>query len=215
MSRSMTDRGPNGACRATHRPRPDAHRRALNDFAAVPSCGTRPAFHPLQRSCQGHPACWRPAIAGSIRHQDDRSSPASWSGTRPPRLALQAGGAAEFGQGSAATWCASRHWLFARGVPKVNLMIRQHQCGSSTQRLSYGSPRPVMERWLRQARRGRHGSRRPRRHHHLHGNDRATDPPDRALPAGQYAVLRLGGRRSLRYLYSLIGERWMWATGAR
>jgi hypothetical protein len=28
-------------------------------------------------------------------------------------------------------------------------------------------------------------------------------------------VLRLGGRRSLRYLYSLIGERWMWATGAR
>jgi GNAT superfamily N-acetyltransferase len=101
-------------------------------------------------------------------------------------------------------------------VPKVNLMIRDTniKVREFYQRLGYEvAERTVMERWLNKP--------------NAVDMDAAdldvvttymemTERPTRPTvpcPPGQYAVLRLE-RPSVtfyRYLYSLVGERWMWA----
>ena len=110
----------------------------------------------------------------------------------------------------------AERWLVARGVPKVNLMIRDTniKVREFYQRLGYEvAARTVMERWLNKP--------------DAVDMDAAdldvvttymemTERPTRPTvpcPPGQYAVLRLE-RPSVtfyRYLYSQVGERWMWS----
>jgi GNAT superfamily N-acetyltransferase len=110
----------------------------------------------------------------------------------------------------------AERWLVARGVPKVNLMIRETnlKVRDFYRHLGYEvAPRTVMQRWLNTP--------------DAVDMDAAdldvittymemTERPTRPTvpcPPGQYAVLRLErpSPTFYRYLYSLVGERWMWS----
>jgi GNAT superfamily N-acetyltransferase len=108
----------------------------------------------------------------------------------------------------------AERWLVARGMPKCNLMIRDTniKVREFYQRLGYDvAARTVMERWLRPDEVDMSRSELEVVTTYLE----MTEPPTRptiSCPPGQYAVLRLE-RPSVqfyRYLYNLIGERWMW-----
>jgi len=110
----------------------------------------------------------------------------------------------------------AERWLVARGVPKVNLMIRDTniKVRQFYQRLGYEvAARTVMERWLNKP-----GAvdMDPADLDVVTTYMEMTERPTRPTvpcPPGQYAVLRLE-RPSVtfyRYLYSLVGERWMWS----
>ena len=110
----------------------------------------------------------------------------------------------------------AERWLVARGVPKVNLMIRDTniKVREFYQRLGYEvAARTVMQRWLDKP--------------DAVDMDAAdldvittymemTERPTRPTvpcPPGQYAVLRLERPSATfyRYLYAQVGERWMWS----
>jgi GNAT superfamily N-acetyltransferase len=114
----------------------------------------------------------------------------------------------------------AERWLVARGVPKVNLMIRDTNLNVRDfyQRLGYAvAARTVMERWLNTP--------------DAVDMDAAdldvvttymemTERPTRPTvpcPAGQYAVLRLErpSNAFYRYLYAQVGELWMWSDRRR
>jgi GNAT superfamily N-acetyltransferase len=109
----------------------------------------------------------------------------------------------------------AERWLVARGLPKCNLMIRDSniKVRDFYQRLGYRvAERTVMERWL-----NTEGAvdMAPADLDVVTTSLEMTERPTRPTvpcPPGQYAVLRLE-RPSVqfyRYLYSLVGERWMW-----
>jgi len=110
----------------------------------------------------------------------------------------------------------AERWLVARGVPKVNLMIRDTniKVREFYQRLGYEvAARTVMERWLNKP---DAVDMDPTDLDVITTYMEMTERPTRPTvpcPPGQYAVLRLE-RPSVtfyRYLYSLVGERWMWS----
>ena len=110
----------------------------------------------------------------------------------------------------------AERWLVARGVPKVNLMIRDTniRVREFYQRLGYDvAARTVMERWLNKP---DAVDMDPADLDVITTYMEMTGRPTRPTvpcPPGQYAVLRLE-RPSVtfyRYLYSLVGERWMWS----
>lgn len=108
-------------------------------------------------------------------------------------------------------------WLAARGLPKCNLLIRDTNLKVRDFYLKLGyevAPRMVMQRWLKEV--------------DLAAADleivttymEMTAPPTRPgipRPVGQYAVMRLEHPTVpfYRYLYNLVGERWMWADRRR
>jgi GNAT superfamily N-acetyltransferase len=108
----------------------------------------------------------------------------------------------------------AERWLVARGMPKVNLMIRDTniKVREFYQRLGYDvAARTVMERWLKPEEIDLGPSELEVVTTHLEMTERPTRPTV-PCPAGQYAVLRLE-RPSVqfyRYLYNLVGQSWMW-----
>jgi GNAT superfamily N-acetyltransferase len=109
----------------------------------------------------------------------------------------------------------AERWLVARGLPKCNLMIRDTniKVREFYQRLGYQvAERTVMERWLRPDEIDMGPSELDVITTYMEMTERPTRPTV-PCPPGQYAVLRLE-RPSVqfyRYLYTLVGERWMWA----
>ena len=108
----------------------------------------------------------------------------------------------------------AERWLVARGMPKVNLMIRDTNLKVREFYESLGytvASRTVMERWLK----ADAVDMAPAELEVLTTSLEMTQRPTRPTvpcPPGQYAVLRLE-RPSVqfyRYLYTLVGERWMW-----
>jgi GNAT superfamily N-acetyltransferase len=108
----------------------------------------------------------------------------------------------------------AERWLVARGVPKCNLMIRDTniKVREFYEGLGYAvAQRTVMERWLKPDETDMSPSELEVVTTLLEMTERPTRPTV-PCPPGQYAVLRLE-RPSVqfyRYLYSLVGERWMW-----
>jgi GNAT superfamily N-acetyltransferase len=113
----------------------------------------------------------------------------------------------------------AERWLVARGMPKVNLMIRDTniKVRQFYERLGYTvAARTVMERWLKPDEIDMRPSELDVVTTYLEMTERPTRPTV-PCPPGQYAVLRLD-RPSVhfyRYLYNLIGERWMWTDRRR
>ncbi|MEZ5834088.1 MAG: GNAT family acetyltransferase [Dongiaceae bacterium] len=109
----------------------------------------------------------------------------------------------------------AERWLVARGMPKVNLMIRETniKVREFYQRLGYSvAARTVMERWLKPDQIDMGPSELDVVTTYLEMTERPTRPTV-PCPPGQYAVLRLEhpSAHFYRYLYDLVGERWMWA----
>lgn len=108
----------------------------------------------------------------------------------------------------------AERWLVARGVPKVNLMIRDTniKVREFYRRLGYDvAERTVMERWLRPTEIDMTPAELDVVTTYLEMTGRPTRPTV-PCPAGQYAVLRLE-RSSVhfyRYLYDLVGQSWLW-----
>jgi ribosomal protein S18 acetylase RimI-like enzyme len=113
----------------------------------------------------------------------------------------------------------AERWLVARGMPKVNLIIRDTNLAVRNfyQRLGYRvAERTVMERWLKPGEIDMSPSELEVVTTHLEMTERPTRPTV-PYPAGQFAVLRLE-RPSVhfyRYLYNIVGERWMWTDRRR
>jgi GNAT superfamily N-acetyltransferase len=113
----------------------------------------------------------------------------------------------------------AERWLVARGMPKVNLMIRDtnFKVRAFYERLGYTvAARTVMERWLKPDEIDMTAGELDVVTTYLEMTERPTRPTV-PCPSGQYAVLRLD-RPSVhfyRYLYNLVGERWMWTDRRR
>ena len=108
----------------------------------------------------------------------------------------------------------AERWLVARGVPKVNLMIRDTniKVRQFYQRLGYDvAARTVMERWLKPDEIDTAPSELDVVTTYLEMTERPTRPTV-PRPAGQYAVMRLERPSPgfYRYLYRMVGEQWMW-----
>ena len=113
----------------------------------------------------------------------------------------------------------AERWLVARGLPKCNLMIRDTNLKVQDfyRRLGYEvAPRAVMQRWLKDGA----VDMAPAEIEVVTTFLEMTAPPTRpsvARPVGQYAVMRLEHPSVpfYRYLYNLVGERWLWADRRR
>ena len=113
----------------------------------------------------------------------------------------------------------AERWLVARGLPKCNLLIRDTNLKVQDfyRRLGYEvAPRAVMQRWLKDGA----VDMAPAELEVLTTFLEMTAPPTRpsvARPVGQYAVMRLEHPSVpfYRYLYNLVGERWLWADRRR
>lgn len=109
----------------------------------------------------------------------------------------------------------AERWLVARGMPKVNLIIRDTniKVRQFYERLGYTvAARTVMERWLKPDAIDMEPGELDVITTSLQMTERPTRPTI-PCPPGHHAVLRLE-RPSIqfyRYLYRLVGERWMWA----
>lgn len=108
----------------------------------------------------------------------------------------------------------AERWLVARGLPKCNLMIRDTNAKVREfyQRLGYEvAARTVMERWLRAEEIDMAAADLDVVTIYLEMNERPTRPTV-PCPAGQHAVMRLERPSPIfyRYLYSLVGEPWLW-----
>jgi GNAT superfamily N-acetyltransferase len=122
------------------------------------------------------------------------------------------------GHGRALVRQAER-WLVGRGMPKVNLMIRDTniKVREFYQRLGYHvAERTVMERWLKPAEIDLAPSELEVVTTHLEMTERPTRPTV-PCPAGQYAVLHLEhcSVHFYRYLYDLVGTPWLWTDRRR
>jgi len=109
----------------------------------------------------------------------------------------------------------AERWLVARGMPKCNLMIRDTnlKVRQFYQRLGYETaPRTVMERWLKEGAVDMAPAELDVLTTYMEMTERPTRP-SLPRPVGQYAVMRLEkpSVSFYRYLYNLVGERWMWA----
>ena len=108
----------------------------------------------------------------------------------------------------------AERWLVARGMPKCNLMIRDTnlKVRAFYERMGYAkADRTVMERWLTDDAVDMTPADLDVVTTYMEMTERPTRPTV-PCPPGQYAVLRLE-RPSVgfyRYLYNLVGERWMW-----
>ncbi len=113
----------------------------------------------------------------------------------------------------------AERWLVARGLPKCNLMIRDTnlQVRAFYERLGYEkAARSVMERWLKDDA----VDMAPAELEVITTFMEMTAPPTRPSvprPVGQYAVMRLEHPSVpfYRYLYALVGERWLWVDRRR
>ena len=113
----------------------------------------------------------------------------------------------------------AERWMAARGVPKCNLMIRDTnlKVRAFYERLGYAkADRTVMERWLKDGAVDMGPAELDVITTYMEMTERPTKPTV-PCPPGQYAVMRLE-RPSVsfyRYLYNMVGERWMWADRRR
>lgn len=108
----------------------------------------------------------------------------------------------------------AERWLVARGMPKVNLMIRDTniKVREFYQQLGYQvAARTVMERWLKPDVIDMAPAELDVVTTYLEMTERPTRPTV-PCPAGQYAVMRLERPSPgfYRYLYRMVGEQWMW-----
>jgi GNAT superfamily N-acetyltransferase len=122
------------------------------------------------------------------------------------------------GYGEALVRQAER-WMAARGVPKCNLMIRDTnlEVRAFYERLGYAkADRTVMERWLKDDVVDMAPAELDVVTTYMEMTERPTRPTV-PCPPGQYAVMRCE-RPSVnfyRYLYNMVGERWMWVDRRR